>query len=217
MAVVAGAGAATEFLDAANALYDALPKRCKPGYYLLKSKTGSFWKRRWRANQAQRLKATRECFGEINFKKAIKNLLLNQVEDFAIGRVGRAAQAAREAANLQSPVGLQAGPWDTAAGKQWTEYQRAEQRKKDDARRAEEIRAKAVSKAQRTQKAVERAIRNRHRADRKAAAAKRDIFYKDLRFLRTLRRAANNEKRRLLTMQRAKRSYWRRGHRGRRK
>jgi inhibitor of KinA sporulation pathway (predicted exonuclease) len=151
-------GYTTEFLDAANIAYDALPKKCKPGYYLLHGKGGkTFYKRRWRANQAQRLKAITKCWGEMDLNKLVRGLAFNHLEDFGYGQLGQAAQRARQQLGLQSPTGLQTGTWDTASSKQWTEVERRIQRAKDDARRQKEIEDKATRDAIKRAKAINRA------------------------------------------------------------
>jgi hypothetical protein len=193
-ALRAGIGFTTEFLDAANIAYDSLPKKCKPGYYLLHKKGGTFWKRRWRASQAQRLKAITKCWGEMDLNKFVRGLAKNHLEDFAYGQLGQAAQRARANLNLQSPVGLQAGPWDTAAGKQWSEIERRKQRLDDIARRQRELEAKlqrtAIAKAKAITRANQRVIRKSRIAD---AIAKRRKFRSDLRTLRTVRTAVRTE------------------------
>jgi hypothetical protein len=191
LAIRAVVGFTTEFLDAANIAYDALPKKCKPGYYLLRGKGGkTFYKRRWRANQAQRLRAITKCWGEMDLNALVRGLAVNQLEDFGYGQLGQAAQRARQQLGLQSPTGLQTGTWDTASGKQWTEVERRIQRAKDVARRQKETEDKLTREAIKRAKAINRnnrSIINRSRyAD---AAAKRAEFRRDLFVLRSIRKA----------------------------
>jgi hypothetical protein len=154
IAFASAAGKATETLDFLNIVYDALPKSCKPGYYLLTGKGGKkFWKRRWRANQSQRNVAITRCFEHADITKLVTGFIGNHIEDKLIGKLGKKAQQAREASGLQSPVGLQAGPWDTMSSKAWLEYQRRESDRKEKEReqlRADQARKKAIIRAQRS-------------------------------------------------------------------
>jgi hypothetical protein len=191
LAIRAVVGFTTEFLDAANIAYDALPEKCKPGYYQLRGKGGkTFWKRRWRANQAQRLRAITKCWGEMDLNKLVRGLATNQLEDFGYGQLGQAAQRARERLGLQSPTGLQTGNWDTASSKQWTEVERRKQRAEDVARRGRELEKKLLRTAIRRQKAIAKA--NRSAIRRSAYSdlnAKRAEFRRDLFVLRSIRKA----------------------------
>ncbi len=161
-ALMAGVGFVPEFLDFANVLWDALPKHCKPGYYELTyrdKQTGElkkYWKRRFRANQAQRLQAVESCFMELDIKKVVKGLVANEIEDRQWGAVANVTNTT-PGMGLRSNRGFQSGPWDTAPSQlvdQWETKNRVEA---DNARRAEEKRRRAYRDAIRKQKAIERA------------------------------------------------------------
>ncbi len=148
------AGVATETLDFINVMYDALPKSCKPGYYLLTGKGGvKFYKRRWRANQSQRVKAIAACYEKSDITKLVTGFIGNHFEDKLIGKLGQKAKEAHAASGSLRPLGLQSGPWDTLSSKAWSEYQRREEDRKErerEAARAEHSRKKAIIRAQRS-------------------------------------------------------------------
>jgi hypothetical protein len=152
IAVANIAGVTTETLDFINVMYDALPKSCKPGYYQLTGKGGvKFYKRRWRANQSQRIKAIASCYQQSDVTKLVKGFIWNHFEDKLIGRGGRAAKKAFETSGSTRPVGLQAGPWDTMSSKAYQEYRRREEDRAErerDAARAEAKRRQAIIRSQ---------------------------------------------------------------------
>jgi hypothetical protein len=158
-AIAAGGGFAAEFLDFSNALYDALPDRCKPGMYQLKKKGGTFWKRRWRPSQTQRNAALVSCWDHIDIEKAVQNLVVNQITDAGIGFIGKTAKEAYAASGGRGPLGLQSGPWDTIATDQWKDFKAAEQRKKDAKRYADEKKAQAIRQARAKKRALDRSAK----------------------------------------------------------
>jgi hypothetical protein len=64
-----------------NALYDALPDEFKPNF---------------RENQVGRLKTLYRHLDKVDIEEAIKNLLVNQLEDNILGRLGRGASRLNE-------------------------------------------------------------------------------------------------------------------------
>lgn len=76
----------TESLDFVNALYEALPQR---------------YRYRGKSDQQHRIEAVYRHFDKIEIDKAIKNLVVNQVQDAVIGKIGRLqARSYREMYNL---------------------------------------------------------------------------------------------------------------------
>lgn len=109
-------GNATEFLDTVNALWKVLPDECKTGYFKLHyrdSATGevrTYYKRRFRASQKQRMADLYRCWTHMDMQKAVEALVSNQLEDQLYAQLGRAAgEAGKRAGN---PYGFGLGPWD---------------------------------------------------------------------------------------------------------
>lgn len=102
-------GGVTEGLDAIYAVYDALPEACRrsnrpyaPRVYIRKNRIIK------RPPPQEALDRIYNCFEALDFQKAAQNLIVNELEDRAIGYVGRkVGQASRRAG---SPFGYQVGP-----------------------------------------------------------------------------------------------------------
>jgi len=94
-------GGVTETLDVVNALWKALPKENKTGYYLRHykdEKTGevkTYMKYLHPASQADKLRDLAQGFFKLDGEKAVSNLIDNQIEDAAFGRLGNALKKAR--------------------------------------------------------------------------------------------------------------------------
>lgn len=78
-------GTLTEVSDAVDAIFDALPKKCR-------LKAGRPFrhngKLKWRFTMQRKIDVIMgECFDEIDWDKAIENLVLNEVQDRAIGKL----------------------------------------------------------------------------------------------------------------------------------
>lgn len=101
-----------ELLDAINALWKVLPRSCQTGYYLLHGKGGkTFYKRRFRASQAQRTADLYRCWNHIDLQRGLEVLVANAIEDRLYGQIGQAS--ARAGNRLGLGRGIQFGPWDT--------------------------------------------------------------------------------------------------------
>lgn len=111
-------GETTEFLDALDAFYEALPKHLRPGYYQLHRKDGStFWIKRWNPSVLQRAQAVYRHFGQLDAAQVFRNVIGNEIQDRVIGATSQRLQrAAREAGMSRT---LQFGPWDTAYSEFW--------------------------------------------------------------------------------------------------
>ena len=109
--ITQAAGEVTEFLDALDAFYDALPPECKPGMYQIHAKGGGkVWVKRWNPNVQQRAAAVYKCFEHLDPTKLFQNVLKETVIDTAVGKANRAIRRLTPG----RPLGLSAGPWDTA-------------------------------------------------------------------------------------------------------
>lgn len=106
-------GATTEGLDIANALWDALPDWVKRQYASQRTnkRTGEKF---WVSSQSRRLQALLEHWQDIDVVEAIRQVGLNQIEDFAFGKTGskiqRAYGAAGDAGYHNRPFGITIGP-----------------------------------------------------------------------------------------------------------
>lgn len=107
-------GNAGETIDFIEALHDALPKDCQAK---AKRRTGIYGYGRprkanpeWMASTPyEKAIAIYNCINRIDVSQAIINLITNQVEDYLIGKVGKAAgKAARKQGTR--PVSAQFGP-----------------------------------------------------------------------------------------------------------
>jgi hypothetical protein len=108
-------GQVPEFLDIVNALWKVLPEECKTGYYLLHGKGGkTFYKKRFRASQAQRMGDLYRCWTHMDMEAALKAIVANQLEDKFYGLIGSATGKA--GGRLGMNRGLQFGIWDTEVG-----------------------------------------------------------------------------------------------------
>lgn len=111
--IVAVFGGVTEVSDMVDALWEALPKSRRYGYYLLHKKGGgTFWKRRHGATMGRKMRDIWGGLDDLDLNEAIWNLATNQLEDAAIGKLGKAAQKAQKPwlDQLGRPLGLGAGP-----------------------------------------------------------------------------------------------------------
>ena len=112
MAIKAVANEATEFLDAMDAFYYALPVQFRPGYYRLHSRTGAvYYKKRWNASPVQRAQAIYRNLDKLDLTKLFQNVLRNEVTDRVVGKIGQRMSKSARDNNL--PHGLMLGPWDT--------------------------------------------------------------------------------------------------------
>lgn len=94
-----GVGPITEGVDLVNAVYEALPRRIKVEAY---NKYGR------QPTPQEKLMLIYNNIGKLNVGKAVTNIVENQVEDFVIGKFGKAlGQASR---NSGRPIGYGAGP-----------------------------------------------------------------------------------------------------------
>lgn len=91
-------GGVTEAVDAVDAIYAALPRKYKSPGLTPQEKAAQIYRH----------------FDEVDLRKALANLFVQQVSDRAWGTIGRAAAQAAVKGGL--PRGLQFGPWDTAGG-----------------------------------------------------------------------------------------------------
>lgn len=87
------ANVVTESNDAINALYDALPDNVK---------------RKWHGRLTTRLAVIFQNLDKMDWSQALTNLLTNEIEDRAIGTIGRVTGKASRAAGR--PVGYGTGP-----------------------------------------------------------------------------------------------------------
>lgn len=85
-----------EIPDFVEAFHDALPPRYQAH----------------RAGTIHQARALYDHWDKVDMEQAILNLILNQIEDYAYGRLGRINAAAARAAGRNT--GFQLGPWDTA-------------------------------------------------------------------------------------------------------
>ena len=114
--IVAVAGATTEFLDAIDALWRALPKGLRTGYKLVRRKDGrQVFVKAYKPNVKQKIADVWNNWDKINIDQAVDNLLMNELQDQVIGRSHSALQRTYARNRLlQNRPGLMAGPWDTA-------------------------------------------------------------------------------------------------------
>ncbi len=172
------AGFVTESLDALNAVWKALPEECRTGYYKLRYRdkaTGEFktyMKRRFRANQSQRLGDVTKCWKDVDMEKALENLLMNQLEDAGIGAIGRLNRDAITSNPYHtSPVGFQAGPWDTISVDMLKQLKADERLRLQEKRRAERLIQEAQGEFRRRLRADQAALKARRNAERRSARA----------------------------------------------
>lgn len=91
-------GGVTEAVDAVDAIYAALPSKYKSPGLTPQEKAAQIYRH----------------FDQVDLRKALANLFVQQVSDRAWGTIGKAAAQAAVKGGL--PRGLQFGPWDTAGG-----------------------------------------------------------------------------------------------------
>lgn len=104
-----------ELLDTVNALWKALPKSCQSGYFPLHDRNGKiFYKRRFRASQAQRIGDLKRCWLHMDLQKALEAIVGNIIEDKAYGKFGKIGAEAGMKAGMDR--GLMFGSWDTFVG-----------------------------------------------------------------------------------------------------
>jgi hypothetical protein len=92
-------GNATETLDVVAALHDALPPGCK----------------KHRAGAIYDVAAVMKCFHKIDLKKAVKNLVANEIDDRLYGGLGRVqAESNRRNRKARGPstAAREAGGYD---------------------------------------------------------------------------------------------------------
>ncbi|WP_373474145.1 hypothetical protein, partial [Sphingorhabdus lacus] len=98
MAVIGGI---TEGLDLMNALWKALPKENKTGYYLLHyrdKETGeikTYYKKRHRASVTDKMKDLIKGFHKVDASKALSNVVDETIEDYIYAGIGKGYQKAR--------------------------------------------------------------------------------------------------------------------------
>ena len=106
-------GTVTEYLDVLAALYGALPKQYRPGYYRLHRKDGStYWVKRWNPSVIQRAEAVWKHLDKIDMTDALGNIVQNEIEDQLIGRANRSITRNLPGRGVGSAVGFGAGPAD---------------------------------------------------------------------------------------------------------
>lgn len=106
-------GAMTEWEDFIRALWGALPKKYRTGYYKLHGKNGTvYYKRRRKAGLPEMQRDLWKHFDALDFNDAVWNVAMNQLQDALIGKLGKAQQrAARDwLAKMGRPVGFGTGP-----------------------------------------------------------------------------------------------------------
>lgn len=106
-------GAMTEWEDFIRALWGALPKKYRTGYYKLHGKNGTvYYKRRRKAGLPEMQRDLWKHFDALDFNDAVWNVATNQLQDALIGKLGKAQQrAARDwLAKMGRPVGFGTGP-----------------------------------------------------------------------------------------------------------
>ena len=102
--------AGTELSDAVDAVWDAIPWKDRIRYHEGKKNP----------RPDQKARALWDLFDKIEWNEAVKNLIANQVEDFAYGQQGQKSKDSRNAAKDFLPNtgrGWQSGPWDTQPGR----------------------------------------------------------------------------------------------------
>lgn len=94
-------GGVTEGLDLMNALWKALPKDAKTGYYLLHyrdKETGeikTYYKYRHKASVTDKMKDLIKGWHKVDASKAISNVVDETIEDYIYGGIGKGYQKAR--------------------------------------------------------------------------------------------------------------------------
>lgn len=87
------AGFSTEALDFVDALYDALPDHAKPKRKRFKGADGKWHNAK--VSNKDKTEAVYKHFGRVDLDQAMHNLIVNQIEDMAYGKLGRGLQKAR--------------------------------------------------------------------------------------------------------------------------
>lgn len=106
-------GAVTEASDFIDALWEALPKNKKGGYYKLHGKGGKvFYKWRHKVSVTRKLQDLYNGYEDLDMNDALHNIAVGQLEDAAIGKLGKKAQqeASDSLEMLKRPVGFGFGP-----------------------------------------------------------------------------------------------------------
>lgn len=156
------AGGVTEGLDAINEMYEALPEQYRPGYYQIHDRNGRLiWVRRWRASQQQRINAVLRNLDNLDWNRALQNVVKNNFEDRIYANLGR--RMGEAGAAIGSPAGLGLGRWDTTL--QDMTRARASEQRRDRAERRREIVARQKAMAARRRREAE--FRARARAERR--------------------------------------------------
>ena len=106
-------GSLTEVSDFVEALWKALPKKYRYGYYALHGKGGKIvYVRRHKAGLPQMSRDIFNHLDQIDMNGAIWNVLTNQLEDALVGKFGKAQQrASKDYLNqIGRPFGFGTGP-----------------------------------------------------------------------------------------------------------
>ncbi len=111
-------GQVTEFLDALDAFYGALPLHLRPGYYPLHRADGTvFYIKRWNPSVRQRAEAVYRHFDQLDLNRLVYNVARNEVGDRLIGSAAQRLGETAHTAGLNRTVLF--GPWDTAYTEFW--------------------------------------------------------------------------------------------------
>jgi hypothetical protein len=119
------AGQFTEFGDALECFWTALPKQFRPGYYVLHNRHGGqFLARRWNASMRQRAEAVYKHADKLDLTQLFECILANEVQDMLIGKQSAKLVEWMRKHNpyyrrLKRPLGLESGPWDTFYSDYW--------------------------------------------------------------------------------------------------
>lgn len=148
-------GTVGESLDLINALWKALPKDYKTGYYPLRKRNKEtneievYFKWRHRSKQGDRINDLIEHWEHVDGVQAIANVIENQIEDAILGKIGSALQKSR--AKAMNDIGVDLGPigrgQTSGLGLGRAAYQRASEQQRIDAERAERARKGAETKS----------------------------------------------------------------------
>lgn len=119
-------GGVTEGLDLMNALWKALPKDAKTGYYLLHyrdKETGeikTYYKYRHKASVTDKMKDLIKGWHKVDASKAISNVVDETIEDYMYAGVGKGYQKAR--ANLYRNENADFNKAREGYGRQYQKY-----------------------------------------------------------------------------------------------
>lgn len=107
-------GAVTEYSDLVNALWKALPKECKGGYYKMtyvrNGQRKTYMKYRHPVGLQEKQRNLLKCWEHMDTSEAIKNVLENQLEDYLIGKtvgaLGKRVSKDKVKEGYHSPIGF---------------------------------------------------------------------------------------------------------------